>query len=131
MTTRWASKLEGQTGEEKLLIRFRKAKTIKGLALDMGQHYTDYPRGLRISYSESCDKLELTNKKILIEKATWPGSVEMTADGFPYYGHQSQVKLLFPKTQIQCLAIEQIGAIEHWEFSIAEIQVLLAKKKSL
>ena len=28
MTTRWASKLEGQTGEEKLLIRFRKAKTI-------------------------------------------------------------------------------------------------------
>ena len=131
LSTRWASKLAGQIGDEQLVIRFRKPKNIKGIRLDLAKHYTDYPRGLRVRYSESCEELKLVDQKILIEKTTWPGSTQATPDGFPYYGHQSQIKLLFPKTKVQCLAIEQIGSVDHWEFSITEIKVLLAKKQSL
>ena len=131
LSTRWSSKLASQSGDERLVIRFRKPKNIKGIALDLAKHYTDYPRGLKISYSEDCKDLKLKDQKTLIEKPTWPGSTEATSDGFPYYGHQSQIKLLFPKTQVQCLAIEQTRVIPNWEFAIAEIKVLLAKKQSL
>ena len=126
--TRWKSGNGTQNGNEKISIKLFEPKKIAGLDLATHDNVFDYPRGLKISYLEKCDKADVraTYKPLKYYK-DWPGTVLFTELGFPYYSNKSFVTAFFEPKQIQCFLIEQTKNYPKNDWSITEIKILSIK----
>lgn len=78
------------TGSESLSISFPTPVTAKGLALDLGKHTSDFPRGLTL-LTGPCKAPEST----LATYPDWQGAVELTPSGYPYFLGQGDVRIVF------------------------------------
>ncbi len=122
-TSHWGTKLTKQLGDEWVKLTFSKPVAIEGISLDSGYRHTDFPRGLRISSSADCSQ-NLTASQTFFMKNPWNGSIAFTKLGYPYYTHESMVKVFFPRQTVACLKIEQIGENQNFDWAINEIKYL-------
>lgn len=125
-STRWASKLGKQEGNEWILIKFKNSETIRGIRINSGKFYADFPRGLEISYKEDCSEsffnFESFNK--VFETKNNQGEIEISNDGFPYYKEQYNFSRSFNKPiNGKCILIRQISQNNSFDWSVAEIEI--------
>lgn len=112
---RWSSRRGKQLGDEVLTVAFHQPTTLRGLELDSGNYYTDFPRAVEI-LGGPCDP---SQAKVLFSAASWQGSLAFTPRGYPYLSSRSTVKALFNmEEQLSCLYIRQTGkALVDWSVS--------------
>lgn len=130
--TRWSARQGKQDGTEWILIRFPQKVSLTAVLAGTGVFTTDFPRGINIDYQSTCSDLtpESANSSFnpLISYTDWPGPIEYTPKGFPYYGPQSNVLIRFPAVlEAQCLRIRQTGKSDSFDWSVAELQVGVVK----
>ncbi len=129
LSTRWSAKRALQQGDEWIEISFSAAETLSGLELNPGSFFTDFPRGLKISYSSDCSA---TAKSFQVSRnyPRWQGVFQFTADGVPFFGSQSEVKIYFENDLSVCkLPIEQTGQESHFDWSVSEINFLVPSQQ--
>ncbi len=121
--TRWFSGFPGQTAKENFALRFYSPKEFDGVSLELGNFYSDFPRGIRIGVAETCDNFANGPEQTIYEAPTWQGRIMLSKDGYPYYGAQTDVKIMFGRpVKGQCVYFEQIAVSDVFEWSIAEIK---------
>jgi hypothetical protein len=127
---RWTSGGGIQRGTESIKIRFETPAWFQAIELATGPsgmtgYFTDFPRGLKILAAPSCDSVDISDYKLLAEYPQWKGSIKFTSDNFPFFSHESLVKIYLPQPQkIQCLAIYQTGKTDKSDWSVTEIKGL-------
>lgn len=95
-----------QSGKELLTISFPTAVDIRGIELDTGRYFSDYPRGIHISGDNCSSNAPTTIASI----AEWHGALRQTTTGLPYYDVPHNVTIIFSKShRVQCLYIRQTG----------------------
>lgn len=125
--TTWSPTSGSQLGDEYLVIKFPKEVRAIGLGLRTDGRYSDFPRGLEIV--KDCSDLSFLQEKksknnILFYSSNWQGPVRFTIGGFPYFGGQGDVELIFPNEfKTDCLYIGQIGKSDHFDWSVSEIEL--------
>jgi hypothetical protein len=118
--TRWTSNRNHQLGDELLTLRFSKPTRIRGIELDPGEHNTDFPRGISVRGGECREE----TARQLAQFPSWQGALSFTSDRFPYFGAQSDVKIVFAKEEeVECLFIRQTGTAP-FSWSVAELRVM-------
>jgi len=128
METRWFSGIPGQTGKETFSLKFHSPKEFDGVFLDLGTFSTDFPRGLSIAVSETCDGLTAEPERIIYSEPIWQGRIMVSKKGYPYYGSQSEVKVMFSAPiKAQCVFFQQLAEAPVFEWSIAEIKFHFVK----
>ena len=126
---RWTSGDGQQRGNEKIYIKLTIPAWFTALELATGPasfagYFTDFPRGLRVSSSPDCNFNE-ENLVLLADYPVWAGSVKYTPGYFPYFSHESLVKIYLPKPEkLECILIEQTGITNKSDWSITEIKGL-------
>lgn len=120
-TWRWSPRNGTQQGDELVTIRFDQPRTIRGIELDPGPFYTDYPRGLRI-HGGMCDK----NKAPLITSIpVWHGTPKLTEQGIPFYAPHRDVRIIFDSpTVATCIFVYQTGQAS-FDWSISRVNLLI------
>jgi hypothetical protein len=132
-TTRWSSGTGQQTGNEWIEIVFNQPQLIKGLSLDTGDFTSDFPRALNIEIEKSLplDDSSLHFNETIFNQA-WLGPLRFTEDGYPFFGSQSEVEIVFPEVkEIQRIKIAQTGKSKNFDWSIATLKFLVASDSSL
>jgi hypothetical protein len=125
--TRWTSGGGRQRGTEWFHVHLNQPVTLHGLAPQPGAFIADFPRGVKISYKESCNppheqKIDDDQYSEAVNIPAWEGPVRITKNGFPYFGGQSEVKIVFPKPVTgQCFLIQQTGRSTRSDWSISKI----------
>lgn len=116
---RWSSRRGKQLGDELLTIQFNQPTTLRGVELDSGTYFTDFPRGVEI-LGGACDQ---SQAKILFNIPSWQGSLAFTPHGYPYLSSRSVVRALFNhEEQVSCLFVRQTGkALVDWSVSRVRI----------
>jgi hypothetical protein len=123
--TRWGSGLGRQSGNEWIEFYFRTQISAIGVELDPGNFVSDFPRGLKIKVGKSCDQNDLVEVSKIPD---WQGSPLFSDSGLPYFSAQSNVKVFFDKDrEFSCLRAEQIGKTDNFDWSIAELRLLVIK----
>lgn len=116
IATRWSTK-GPQKGGEVFKIKIAPKVDLAKLVLNLGQNRSDFPRGLKIEAADI-----VGNKIILFDKHDWLGPVKFSPDGYPYFGPQADVEVIFEKPQETTeLIITQTGSDATYDWSIAEI----------
>ena len=112
---RWSSRRGKQVGDEVLTIAFHQPTTLRGIELDSGTYFTDFPRGVEI-LGGPC---ELEKAKVLFDIPSWQGSLAFTPHGYPYLSSRSVVRATFNnEEQVSCLFVRQTGrALVDWSVS--------------
>ena len=108
-----------QTGEELLTVSFPREINIRGIELNTGRYFSDYPRGIRVS-GGNCSSSDPTT---IVSIDEWHGALRQTPSGLPYYDVPHNVVIIFPRDhRVQCLYVRQTGkAAVDW--SIAKINI--------
>lgn len=118
--TRLAEMSGKQTGNEWLELRFAEDVTLDGIELSVGAFRNDFPRGLRILSAKDC---KFENASPIYQTMDFQGSILYTKEGYPYYGSQSDVKIIFSSSvQTNCLRIEQTTKGVPFDWSVAEVK---------
>ncbi|RMG39559.1 MAG: hypothetical protein D6719_13135 [Candidatus Dadabacteria bacterium] len=134
--TRWSTALGRQIGGEWLHIYFKEPLKVGALKLDPGIYLADFPRGITVKTGDKCfhgrtkqmDRFK--SYKTVYSQPNWQGPVQVTPEGYPYYGGQSDVTLYFSEPlTTSCLLVVQTGKHPKFEWSVAELQVELAQKR--
>jgi hypothetical protein len=117
--TRWSPSRGAQYGDEWLRIELPTLSAIEGVELLTGRYFTDFPRGVRV---EQCSD----PNHPLVEIQNWKGSLELSTQGYPYYGSEHQCRVLFKETiSTQCFIIRQIGTDPHFDWSVSELRLIV------
>jgi hypothetical protein len=124
-STRWSSGGGGQSGDEWLKLAFPAATVVRGLRLETGRFYTDFPRGLKIFAAADCEAVEgEQGARVLYERRANEGEILYTEDGFPYFGTQYDISVpLLHADPLRCLVIRQIGADANFQWSVSELEL--------
>lgn len=126
--TRWSPQLGKQEGQEILELEFKTPRTLQGLYLDCGSFTADFPRGIEIQAANQCAQKGQSlvgDFKTVYSSPRWEGNLSYTEGGFPYYGSQSEVKIIFSSAvDLKCLRIKQTAKEKSFDWSIAELSVL-------
>lgn len=128
--TRWTSGGGRQRGDEWVGLRFSSPRQLDAVELFLGNFVTDFPRGLRVRASASCEAPPRApgfeqNSEVLLNYPAWYGGLDFTPQGYPYFRGRYSMRLFFPKTEeIQCLLFEQTGESIGTDWSIAEVRIL-------
>lgn len=127
--TRWSPGGGLQRGDEWIYAYLPEPQRIHGIEIVTGRFHTDFARGLRISASRNCPTTITTPDAVQLQTMThipaWEGSLTMTMNGYPYFGGQGGGRIYFKKPQtVRCLLIEQIGSMQGFDWSIAELRTL-------
>jgi len=123
---RWSPKVGHQRGDEWIKLSWPEARRLSGIEIDPGKFSSDFPRGVRVSYAQSCDQ-EASGRNFIrvVEFKDWQGALKFSPQGFPYFGAQSDMRVLFPTPILAgCMLIEQIGRDDNFDWSISAINVL-------
>jgi hypothetical protein len=117
---RWSSRRGRQLGDEVLTVAFHQPTALRGVELDSGNYYTDFPRGVEI-LGGPCDQSQAA---VLFSAPSWQGSLAFTPHGYPYLSSRSTVKALFnSEQQVSCLFVRQTGkALFDW--SVSRVRVI-------
>lgn len=122
--TRWSSQTASQQGDEWIEMRFLEPVDIQGIELDPGPYHADFPRGLRMVRCDSADGIP--GSSTFYDAPSWEGAIYRTPAGFPYYGAQSAVRIVFRReVRTSCVRIEQTGRSAQFEWSVSEISLLV------
>lgn len=116
---RWSSRRGRQVGDEVLTVAFHQPTTLRGVELDSGTYFTDFPRGIEI-LGGPCDQ---SQARVLFSAPSWQGSLAFTPHGYPYLASRATVKALFNnEEQVSCLFVRQTGkALVDWSVSRVRI----------
>jgi hypothetical protein len=118
--TRWTSNRNQQIGDELLTLRFSRPTPIRGIELDPGEYAADFPRGLTIR-GGPCREEET---RLLAYFPSWQGALSFTAEGFPYFSGQDDVRVLFAKEElVECLFARQTSTAP-FAWSVAEARLI-------
>ncbi len=116
---RWSTRTGSQIGNELLKISLPKSMTIRGIELDPGRYFSDYPRGLHIVGNDCSSENFTTLTKI----NNWHGTLRLTPLGLPFYDVPHHVRIVFPKTHtVQCISVRQTGRASV-DWSVAKIKL--------
>ncbi|MCB0334819.1 MAG: hypothetical protein KDD62_00895, partial [Bdellovibrionales bacterium] len=133
LNTRWSPEGGKQNGDEWLHLYLRTPLWLYGIELSSGAFFTDFARGLRLSYLENCTGADAASNgqrnsfEHILTTAEWDGALAYTVDDYPYLQSPSYVKVYFPRPVLaQCLLIEQIGQSKHYDWSIARVRLIRA-----
>lgn len=120
--SRWSPRRGAQYGDEWIEFHLPQPAKLAGIQLQLGKYFSDFPRGIAI---ESCrDKNYTTIRRI----KDWQGGLALSAENYPYYTGQHDVTVLFPKDEeVTCLKISQIAESPNFDWSVAELRLLLAQ----
>ncbi|NLF24142.1 MAG: hypothetical protein GX589_00590 [Deltaproteobacteria bacterium] len=124
---RWIAHHGGQRGDEWLHVYFPKLLKIRGVELFTGEFKADFPRGVEVLISRSCvaEVDDFGSYDQILDMPIWQGSVQFSAKGYPYYGAQAEVKLIFPApVETRCLLIKQTGHSPYYEWSLTGFRLL-------
>jgi hypothetical protein len=112
---RWSSRRGRQLGDEVLTVAFHQPAVLRGVELDSGNYFTDFPRGVEI-LGGPCDQ---SQAKVLFSAPSWQGSLAFTPHGYPYLSSRSTVKALFnSEEEVSCIFVRQTGkALVDWSVS--------------
>ncbi len=118
--TRWTSNRSQQVGDELFTFRFARPTPVRGLELDPGEYATDFPRGLTVRGGQ-CREEEARQ---LAYFPSWQGALSFTADGFPYFSGQGDVRVLFGKEElVECIFVRQTSTAP-FAWSVAEVRMI-------
>lgn len=116
---RWSTRTGSQKGNEVLKISLPKSMTIRGIDLDPGRYFSDYPRGLHIVGNDCSSE----NSTTLTTINNWHGALRLTPLGLPFYDVPHHVRIVFPKTHnVRCLTVKQTGRAPV-DWSVAKIKL--------
>lgn len=118
---RWSTRTGSQRGNEVLSVKFKTPLTIKGVELDPGAYFTDYPRGIRVIGGD-CKTPE--SSSVLFEATPWQGALKATPRGAPYLSPLNQVRILFraPAT-VECVYVYQTGRAR-LDWSVNRVRII-------
>lgn len=127
--TRWTSGQAGQRANEWLHLDLGKEFRLAGLNIESGLYVTDFPRGVSVYISRSCTPDSTPgNLEEILSIPHWQGPIKYTKNGFPYFGSQQQVKIIFPDTiQARCLLLRQTGRTKDFDWSVSGIKIITPK----
>jgi len=123
---RWGARSTGQRGNEWLHVRFKEPQRIRGVELVTDRFFSDFPRGILVAAKESCPtQVEAEGFKSVQHLPMWNGPILFTPAGYPYFGGQDQVKIIFPAPlTAQCLMFRQTGKSSFFSWSVTELRLL-------
>lgn len=129
LATRWSPGGGEQKGDEWIYVHFRESMLLLGLELATGGFHTDFARGIRIAVGQECiEQYDATKRDTLTtvyEEPHWEGSIAMTDEYYPYFSGQGGGRIFFTAPmQVHCLLIEQIGQVQGFDWSVAELRVM-------
>ncbi|MDZ4785319.1 MAG: hypothetical protein SGJ02_04500 [bacterium] len=134
LKTHWNTSNQRQTGNEWLGLKLESPQIIDGINLNPGTETANFPRGLRISTLTECkefpakESFKENSEKINIPE--WIGPVLFTKLDYPFFGKQSDLKIIFAQQILaQCILIEQTGIDHFHDWSIAEISLITTMNK--
>ncbi len=118
---RWSTRTGSQRGDEVLTVKFQTPHAVRGIELDPGAYFTDFPRGLRI-VGGRCEGA--ASDSVLYEAAAWQGALKLTPRGAPHLAPLNQVRILFrnPAT-VECLYVYQTGRA-HVDWSVNRVRII-------
>jgi hypothetical protein len=119
---RWSTRTGSQRGDELLTVKFPQPLSVRGVEIDPGVYYTDYPRGLRIAGGRCGDQNSAT---VLYEAQSWQGTLHATPRGAPYFAPRNEVRVIFANRSepIECLFIQQTGKADN-DWSISRVRIV-------
>jgi hypothetical protein len=119
-TWRWSTHTGSQRGDEVLTIKLQAPAEMRGIELDPGPYFTDYPRGLRI-HAGACDQ---STAPVIADYPVWQGSLHILHRGVPYFSPRNDVKIIFPAPVIaQCVFVHQTGKAQ-FDWSVSRIRII-------
>jgi hypothetical protein len=135
VTTRARIGVTPQSGQDALLIKFKKPIDLVGLWLRNDTFTSDYPRALRISVAEDCpleavrDRTQFKNLTVVFEHLDWEGAVRLSPAGVPFFGPITEIKITFkPQESVRCLLAEQPRIEPRYDWSVTGVQILTLKE---
>ncbi len=129
--SRWSLFRGKQNADEKLCLNFSRPLSLSGIELSTGDFVADFPRGLRISTVSNCEAPDKAVTSTIVDYPRWEGPVQFTVRGYPYFGGQSNVRVIFPKTvEATAILVEQTGVSSNFDWSVAEIFLRLDNDSS-
>lgn len=120
--SRWSPGKGMQTGDEWIEIFFKEPLELNGVFLDTGDFKFDFPAAIRISTANDCTNNSEIKWSKVQELNPWPGRLNYTPKGYPFFGSQSEVAITFERTRAGCLRIEQTG-VRPFDWSIAKLKL--------
>jgi hypothetical protein len=119
---RWSTRTGAQRGNELLTVKFVQPLKLRGVELDPGVYFTDYPRGLKILGGD-CKRAQPA--ELIYDAPTWQGAVNLTTRGVPSFTPRNNVRVIFPKQTpaIECLFVQQTGKAQN-DWSISRVRVI-------
>ncbi len=122
--SRWSPGNSRQSGGEWFQLAFDSPQQAVGIELQTGNYSTDFPRGLEVYAGQNCQEL-----KLVAAYSNWQGALLFTEKGFPYFGQQADVRVLFNngKENFSCLKVIQTARNDNFDWSVAEFRLLVPK----
>lgn len=122
--TGWHTDQAVQRGNEWLEVLL--SAPVTGIKLDTGVYFSDFPRGIRVRYLESCptDRTRWQSAPIALNLTPNHGDVFVTDEGYPYFGQQYSVSAFLPPGEsARCFYLEQTGQDENYAWTVADLLV--------
>ncbi len=118
---RWSTRTGAQRGNEVLTVRLNTPREVRGIELDPGSYFTDYPRGLRIT-GGACDQ---ANAAPIADFPLWQGSLHVIQKGIPYYSPANEVRVVFPAPKtVSCIFVHQTAKAS-FDWSVSRVRLLI------
>ena len=125
LLTRWTSG-QTQSGNETINVKFSRELEISRINLNGGDHYADFPRGLRVEVEDARGL-----RQVIFDKTNWLGPVRFSPRGFPYFGPQGIVEVTLPKpVKVVTLFLSQLGNDTKYNWSITELELFSENLKT-
>ena len=118
LTTNWNTQRNQRPGDT-VEVQFEKPVTVARVKLGLDNVPTDFPRGITVLLST-----DGVNFRELYNFRDWPGRLQWTDSGYPYFGSQSDVVFELPKSEtVKAMRFIQTSSNDIFDWSISEIQL--------
>lgn len=120
-TWRWSTRTGSQRGDEVLTVRLNSPREVRGIELDPGEYFTDYPRGLRVT-GGACDK---SKAALIANFPVWQGSLHVLHRGVPFYAPRNEVRVVFPEPKtVSCIFVHQTAQAS-FDWSVSRVRLMI------
>ena len=127
VATRWTPGGGVQRGGESIRLSFTFPVSFEGIRINTGRFVTDFPRGLKVAIPSECGTGSTANSEWIFPN--WRGSLRFTSDNEPYFSPQSEVTVAFGMpVAASCIIVEQTSSDDNYDWSVAEIDLLVRSK---
>jgi hypothetical protein len=133
LSTRWSPQQGSQHDEHTLWIGLPDIKHLEGIELLLGKFVSDFPGEFSVSCASTCEPSSPKSGSYDRSEhfSPWLGPVQFSSEGYPYYGSQSDMRVLFSAPlACRCIRITQLSSSRQFDWSIAEIRLIHPGTKS-